>query len=103
MHDRRWSSPRIEARGGTALQGSARPAPIAAGRRARAPSGNHGEPARIERDRRGEPSRFWLAGMKLLPEGNAAKELTARYAPLTQAAPRNASQSITPPSLARPA
>ena len=43
--------------------------------------GNHGEPARIERDRRGLPSGFWLAGMKLLPEGQAAKELTARYAP----------------------
>ena len=42
--------------------------------------GNHGEPARIERDRRGTPSGFWLAGMKLLPEAKAAKELAARYA-----------------------
>jgi D-alanyl-D-alanine carboxypeptidase len=42
--------------------------------------GNHGEPARIEHDERGRPSEFWMAGMKLLPESKAAKELTARYA-----------------------
>ena len=42
--------------------------------------GNHGEPVRIEHDDRGRPSEFWMAGMKLLPESKAAKEMTTRYA-----------------------
>ena len=42
--------------------------------------GNHGEPVRIEHDDHGRPSEFWMAGMKLLPEGKAARELTTRYA-----------------------
>ena len=42
--------------------------------------GNHGEPVRIEHDDRGRPSEFWMAGMKLLPEAKAARELTTRYA-----------------------
>lgn len=40
---------------------------------------SHGEPVRRVRDARGRVRELWLAGGKLLPEGQVARELTQRY------------------------
>lgn len=40
---------------------------------------HHGEPARIERDAAGRAQVLWLAGMRLLPEAQAMRELARRY------------------------
>jgi D-alanyl-D-alanine carboxypeptidase len=40
---------------------------------------NHGEPARLEHDKRGRAKAFWLGGTRLVPEAALAKELAARY------------------------
>ena len=40
---------------------------------------SHGEPVRRMRDARGRVRELWLAGGKLLPEGQVARELTQRY------------------------
>ncbi|HWI11809.1 MAG TPA: hypothetical protein VNU48_10800, partial [Burkholderiaceae bacterium] len=41
--------------------------------------GSHGEAVRMERDARGRPTAFWLAGTRLRPEAAIAKELMAKY------------------------
>jgi CubicO group peptidase (beta-lactamase class C family) len=40
---------------------------------------SHGETARLLRDARGRPKELWLAGSKLLPEAQVARELERRY------------------------
>jgi D-alanyl-D-alanine carboxypeptidase len=40
---------------------------------------SHGEPARLEFDKRGRAKVFWLGGTRLLPEAALAKELERRY------------------------
>jgi len=41
--------------------------------------GNHGETARLVRNRAGEVAEVWLAGGRLLREAAAAKETRGRY------------------------
>lgn len=41
--------------------------------------GNHGEPARLERDARGRAQALWLAGTRLQSEARAVQELSRRY------------------------